>query len=80
MERRDSFPYEIDDIVLVHWRDTRLYYAKIRSIDWRRKTSEIVFEDMSKDVIRFDKVHAGEFQTIRTQEQCNLAIASFIDP
>ncbi|XP_065890992.1 uncharacterized protein, partial [Dysidea avara] len=51
------FPHKIGDVVLVKWRDGKIYFAKIKTIDWNKKRCVVIFDDKSQDLARFSWIH-----------------------
>lgn len=56
------FPHKIGEVVLVKWRDGKIYFAKIKTIDWNKKRCVVIFDDKSQDLARFSWIHDGTRQ------------------
>jgi len=55
------FPHKIGEVVLVKWRDGKIYFAKIKTIDWTKKKCVVIFDDKSQDLARFSWIHDGTY-------------------
>lgn len=55
------FPHKIGDVVLVKWRDGKIYFAKIKTIEWSKKRCVVIFDDKSQDLARFSWIHDGTY-------------------
>lgn len=55
-----SFGFAVGDVVLVQWRDGKIYFAKIRRIDEKRRQCGILFDDNSRGEASFEQIHSGE--------------------
>ena len=53
------FPHKTGDVVLVKWRDGKIYFAKIKTIEWSKKRCVVIFDDKSQDLARFSWIHDG---------------------
>ena len=53
------FPHKIGEVVLVKWRDGKIYFAKIKTIEWSKKRCVVIFDDKSQDLARFSWIHDG---------------------
>lgn len=56
----DDFAHKNGDLVLVRWKDERIYFAKIRSISRSRRVCSIVFEDEEQVCVPFADVFSGK--------------------
>lgn len=54
------FPHKTGDVVLVKWRDGKIYFAKIKTIEWSKKRCVVIFDDKSQDLARFSWIHDGK--------------------
>ena len=54
-----NFPHKTGDVVLVKWRDGKIYFAKIKTIEWSKKRCVVIFDDKSQDLARFSWIHDG---------------------
>ena len=53
------FPHKTGEVVLVKWRDGKIYFAKIKTIEWSKKRCVVIFDDKSQDLARFSWIHDG---------------------
>lgn len=56
---KKKFPFLKNDVVLARY-GTELYYAKIISINYKRKLAKLLFDDDSKEEISFKKIFSGK--------------------
>ena len=74
MSATDVFAHSVGDIVLVRWRDERIYFAKIQSISKNRRVCKIVFEDGEQVSVPFEDVYSGKDAQISSMYIEKLAI------
>ena len=56
---KKKFPFRKDDVVLAKY-GNELYYAKILSINYKRKYAKLLFDDGSKEEVGFKKIFSGK--------------------
>eukprot|EP00794_Sanderia_malayensis_P013876 gene13876-15324_t len=52
-----SFPFRCNEVVLAEW-GKRVFYAKILSMDFHKRTCQLLFDDNSKDEVEFSRIHS----------------------
>ena len=55
-----DFAHKIKDIVLIKWKDDMFYYGQVVKILKNAKKCIIVFDDRTKETVRFDQVYNGK--------------------
>ena len=64
------FPHKTGDVVLVKWRDGKIYFAKIKTIEWSKKRCVVIFDDKSQDLARFSWIHDGTYPCRVVSSSC----------
>ena len=59
--KRLPFNFKVNDLVLVKWNDGVFYYGKLSKISKRDRKCTVVFDDRSKEQVKFNQIFDGEF-------------------
>ena len=59
--KRLPFNFKVNDLVLVKWNDGVYYYGKLSKVSKRDRKCTVVFDDRSKEQVKFNQIFDGEF-------------------
>jgi hypothetical protein len=54
--KKSAFKFKVNDLVLVKWNDGVFYYGKVSKISIKNKKCTVVFDDRSKENVKFSQV------------------------
>ena len=58
--KKSAFKFKVNDLVLVKWNDGVFYYGKVSKISIKNKKCTVVFDDRSKENVKFSQVFDGK--------------------